>query len=504
MIAKAFLIVVLTLTPFAGAYAAVSSDSIPVFPKPSVTQASVEIDGKRINYEVTAGHLNLVTENGKQRARVFFVAYKNMDNVEVGKRPITFSFNGGPGSSSVWLHLGVLGPRRVKLGPEGEALPPPHSLTDNAYSWLDLTDMVFIDPVSTGFSRASDSVNPKEFHGYTQDIESVGEFIFRYISDNGRWGSPKYLIGESYGTLRAAALSKHLQERYGMYLNGTILVSAVLNFQTLDFSFGNDLPYPLFLPTYTATAWFHACLPSDLQSLTLQQVTDRARHFAANLYTSALMKGADLTISERSALVDSLSRYTGLSPTYIERCELRPVIYNYCQELLRDKGQVCGRFDSRYTSPQVNRTAESMERDPSYHPAIGGAFSACVNDYLRRDLGVTTTLPYEVLTGRVRPWDMSVAQNKYLDVSQALQSAIMMNPDLIVWVLFGYYDLATPFYAAEYTVAHLHLPADYRTNIVSTWYQGGHMMYLIENELKAMKADAVKFYRLSFKIHDRQ
>nr|MBP6510617.1 peptidase S10 [Candidatus Kapabacteria bacterium] len=281
-----------------------------LFQTPVTTKHSVSINGAQVSYEATAGHLTLLKEDGSPRAKVFFIAYTKTGVSDPATRPVTISFNGGPGSSSVWLHLGVLGPRRVAMNDDGTTLPPPYKLVDNDQSWLDMTDLVFIDPVSTGYSRANEEKDAKQFHGYNQDIESVGEFIRRWISDNKRWASPKYLIGESYGTTRASGLSEHLQHRYGMYLNGVILVSAVLNFQSIDFKDGNDLPFATFLPTYAATAWYHKKLSADMQALPLEQVVEQARTFAMGDYTVALMKGNALSASERTAVIDRIARYT--------------------------------------------------------------------------------------------------------------------------------------------------------------------------------------------------
>jgi carboxypeptidase C (cathepsin A) len=279
-----------------------------------------------------------------------------------------------------------------------------------------------------------------------------------------------------------------------MYLNGVILVSAVLNFQSIDFADGNDLPFATFLPTYAASAWYHKKLAPEMQALKLEDVVSRAREFAMGDYTLALMKGSAMSDAERSAIIEKISRFTGLSREYIDKADLRPVIFRFCQELLRDKGLVIGRFDSRYTGTISDRLGESMERDPSHHPTIAGCFSTCINDYLARELNVTTTLPYEVLTGRVWPWDYSNVQNEYLNVAPRLRNAMQMNPALRVWVLNGYYDLATPFYGTEYTFDHLGLPSSLRPNISMTYYPAGHMMYLLKSSLVQMKTDARRWY----------
>lgn len=469
--------------------------TLPIFHEPTTTSGRVTIGGKTIDYQATAGHLTLTKEDGTVRAKIFYVAYTAKNTTDASMRPLTFSFNGGPGSSSVWLHLGVLGPRRVLMADDGSSLPPPYALVNNEYSWLDLTDMVFIDPVSTGYSRAADEKSAgQEFHGYSQDIESVGAFIRRYVSDNKRWSSPKYLIGESYGTTRAAGLSEHLQSRYGMYLNGIILVSAVLNFQSISFDEGNDLPFATFLPSYAATAWYHKKLSPELQSLPLADVVSRVRSYAMAEYTVALMKGDALPEDERLKHVLQLSRFTGLDTQYISRSNLRINIHKFCAELLRNSGMQVGRFDSRYRGFLYNTLSEYMERDPSHYPTIAGCFSTCINDYLTRELNVTTTLPYEVLTGRVWPWDFGHAKNEYLNVAPNLRNAIMMNPDLKVWVLNGYYDLATPFYGAEYTMDHLSLPKPLQKNVSMTYYEAGHMMYLLKSALAQMRSDAVQFF----------
>jgi len=466
--------------------------SLPIFQEPVTTKHAVSIDGKRIEYEATAGHLTLTREDGTVRARMFFVAYTKTGVSDPASRPLTFSFNGGPGSSSVWLHLGVLGPRRVLMNDDGTTKPPPYQLVDNDQSWLDMTDLVFIDPVSTGYSRAADEKTAgQEFHGYRQDLESVGAFIHRWISDHKRWASPKFLIGESYGTTRAAGLSEHLQSRYGMYLNGVILVSAVLNFQTINFDEGNDLPYALFLPTYAATARYHNKIAGDA---TLEQLAASARQWAEGGYTTALMKGDALNDLERDETMRRLTALTGLSEEYLDKTNLRVNIHKFCAELLRDQGLAVGRFDSRYTGAVANRLSEWMERDPSHHPTIAGCFSTCINDYLTRELNVSTTLPYEVLTGRVWPWDFGNARNEYLNVAPALRDAMLMNPDLKVWVLNGYFDLATPFFATEYTFTHMGLPSSHKENISMSYYKAGHMMYLLKTELVQMREDAKRFY----------
>lgn len=461
----------------------------------SVTKSDfVVINGKRIDYDVNAGYITLKTEYGEEKAHIFFVAYTKKNVPSITERPLTFSFNGGPGSSSVWMHLGMLGPKRVKMTDEGYHEKPPYSLIDNEYSWLDQTDLVFIDPISTGFSRSEKEKEAKQYHGLDGDIESVGAFIQRYLAQNKRWGSPKYLIGESYGTLRAAKLSKHLIDRYGMFLNGISLVSFVNDFSTISFGNGNDLPYSLFLPTYTSTAYYHKKLAPELQNKPLEEVLDEVEAFALNEYTSALMKGYTLSDSTKNIIADKLSFYTGLSKEYVLKTNLRINIHYFRKEILRDAQKAVGRFDARYTAEDVNQLRLSPETDPSFSPAVQGAYSTMINDYLTRELGFTPDLSYEVLTGKVWPWDYSSFENKYVNVSYDLRKALITNPDMKVWIANGYYDLATPYFATEYTINHIMLPEAQKKNIKMTYHQAGHMMYLHKPSLIEMKKEAELFY----------
>ncbi len=456
------------------------------------TQHTVVIDGQEIAYTAVAGTLILKDEEDKPKASLFYVAYTRDDVEDVAARPITFSFNGGPGSSSVWLHMGVIGPRRVLMDPEGNPLPPPYTLVNNEYSLLDVTDLVFIDPVSTGYSRAVPVEDAKQFHGVEQDIKSVGEFIRLYTSRAKRWASPKFLIGESYGTTRAAGLSGHLQSELGMYLNGIMLVSSVLNFQSIHFDLGNDLPHILFLPTYAAAAWFHQRLPDDLQQQGLRAVLAEVKAFAEREYTLALMQGVRLPEEERRQIVTQLARYSGLSETYIEQTNLRINIHRFVKELLRDERRTIGRFDVRFKGMDRDAAGESHDYDPSY-AIIQGAYTAMLNDYLRSELRFKSDLPYEILTGNVQPWDYSKFQNQYVNVAETLRSAMTQNPFLKVFVGNGYYDLATPFFATEYTFEHLELDPSLQDHITMAYYEAGHMMYLHQPSLAKLKADLARF-----------
>ena len=458
----------------------------------SETTHSVSIGGKRIEYVARAGMLSLKEDKDDPKAQIFFISYTRKDTDEdPAKRPITFSFNGGPGSSSVWLHLGVLGPRRVLLDDEGFAMAPPYALVDNEYSLLDKTDLVFIDPVSTGFSRTIGEEDPKQFHGLEEDIQSVGEFIRLYTTRYERWASPKFLIGESYGTTRAAGLSGYLQETHGMYLNGIMLVSAIMNFQTARFGSGNDLPPALFLPTYTATAWYHKQLAADLQS-DLQAALRESEEFAAGEYASALMQGDGLSESAYSQVVTKLARLTGLSEDYVHRARLRPHIWQFCKELRRDEGLTVGRLDSRFTGIDADGTGGGMDFDPSMGNILG-PYSSALNDYVRRELDFESDLPYEILTGKVHPWSYKSHQNEFVNVAETLREAMTKNPFLKVWIASGYYDLATPYFATDYTVSHLGLDPSLRDQIGVSYYEAGHMMYIHIPSLVKMKADMVAF-----------
>jgi len=462
----------------------------------SVTQHSIAIDGTQLDYTARAGRMTLEDEQGKAKAEIFFVAYTKNGagdgESEPAKRPITFSFNGGPGSSSVWLHLGALGPQRVKMAPEGWALPPPYELVENNHSWLDLTDLVFIDPVTTGYSRAAEGEDSAQFHGVTQDVEWVGEFIRLYTTRYERWASPKFLAGESYGTTRAAALAGHLQDRHGMYLNGIVLVSAILNFQTARFDVGNDLPYALFLPTYAATAWYHERVAPDLRG-DLRTMLDEVERFAIDEYLPALAKGDALGRDERERLATRLSRYTGLSRDYVDRANLRIEIGRFTKELLREERRTVGRLDSRFEGIDLDASGERYEYDPSY-AAIQGPFTGALNDYVRRTLRYENDLPYEILTGRVHPWKYD-QQNRYLNVGETLRQAITHNPALRVLVAAGYFDFATPYFAAEYTLRHLGLDPSLQKNVTIAHFQAGHMMYIHEGELARFKQEVARFVR---------
>jgi carboxypeptidase C (cathepsin A) len=459
----------------------------------STTSHTLTIGGEVIKYTARAGTIVVKDEDGKPQANVFFVAYTK-DGADPAKRPVTFTFNGGPGSSSVWLHMGAFGPRRVVYGDdEGHAAPPPYRTVDNEYSILDVTDLVFIDPVTTGFSRAIPVKEDSKYHGLEGDIRSVGDFIRLWTSRYNRWASAKFLAGESYGTTRAAGLAGYLHDQ-GYYLNGIVLLSSILNFQTARFDSGNDLPYILFLPTYTATAWYHKRLPADLQNGSLENALAESERFALGDYTRALMQSDTLGDAERKTIVEKLSRLTGLSPQYVAASNIRIRIDRFDKELLRDQRRTAGRLDSRFTGVDRDAAGENPEFDPSYS-AIMGEYTAALNDHVRRELKWESDLPYEILTDRVRPWSFDRNSNRYVDVAETLRSAMSENPFLKVYVANGYYDLATPFAATKYTFARMGLDPSLAKNVTMGYYKAGHMMYIDRAEHAKLKKDVAEFLR---------
>jgi len=461
--------------------------------KLSATEHTAIINGKEINYTATAGTLVMRDDEGKAKATIFFIAYTKNGVEDIARRPISFAFNGGPGSSSVWLHLGMLGPKRVKLPDDASQLPPPYELVENPYSLLDLTDLVFIDPVSTGYSRPAKGEDKDQFHGFEEDLRSVGQFIHDYVTRYGRWRSPKFLIGESYGGLRAAGLTGYLRDRYNMALSGVLMISPAINFQTIGFSDGNDLPFILFVPSYAATAWYHKALPGDLQALPLEDVVRQATEFAQNEYALAMIKGNSLSDEQRDAVAEKLARYTGLSKEYILRSKLRIPMWRFGKELLRDRGQTVGRFDSRYTGIDADSAGEVAEYDASAE-AIFGPFTSAINDYLRNDLKVDNGRVYEVLTDKVQPWSYGRYLSRFPDASNTLRQSISAHPFMRVFVAGGYYDLATPPATARYSVEHMRLPAELRKNIDFHTYEGGHMMYVYEPTMAQLRKDIEAFY----------
>jgi carboxypeptidase C (cathepsin A) len=460
----------------------------PIAAKTTVTRHRLRVDGKEIVYTATAGKLPITNDTGETEAEIFYVAYSAENHDPTKRRPLLFIFNGGPGAASVWLHLGAIGPRRVQMLPDGNMPAPPFRLVDNAYSWLDQADLVFIDPVGTGYSRASKPELTKKFTTVRGDIDSLGKFVRLYLTKNDSWNAPLFLVGESYGTFRCAALSEHLVE-HGIALNGIILISSILNLQTTSFDNGNDLPYQLFLPSYTATAWYHKKLAPDLQS-DLDRTLAAAEKWAATEYLQALNKGDRLSVVERRAAVETLSRFTGLSASFVDNRNLRIDSRQFVKELLRDRGQMIGFMDSRFSAANLEPGAASGF-DPTIS-TIRPPFTATFNAYVREELGFHSDLEYFTLGGGIGPWDWEV-KNGYADTSDNLRNTMAKNPYMKLFVACGCFDLATPHFATEYTMAHLGVTPALRENITMRRYRSGHMMYLDTKVLGQLKQDVKVF-----------
>ncbi|HEY1626485.1 MAG TPA: peptidase S10 [Streptosporangiaceae bacterium] len=452
--------------------------------------------GDEIRYTATAGRVVLreqvqgedgVFKGLEPKAEMFVVAY-TADGADPATRPVTFAFNGGPGSSSVWLHLGLLGPRRVLMGDAGALAPPPYGIGDNAESLLAHSDLVFIDPVTTGYSRVVAGGKPSEYHGFQRDLESVGELIRLWTSRNKRWLSPKYLAGESYGTVRASALAAYLQREFGLFCNGIMLISSVIDMTTTRFTDGNDLPSVMYLPTYAAIAHYHG-LHGDRP---LREVIDQALALAAGPYPLGLAAGSRLSAAERAGLIRQVAAVTGLGEDYVRQVNMRIEHRRFFRELLRDRGQVTGRLDGRFLGWEAEDGGELPAHDPSY-AAIHGPYSAAVNHYVRAELGYESDLPFEILTGRVQPWSYAEFEGRHVSVASMLAEAMRHNRHLRVYVGCGYYDGATPFHAAEYAFAHLQIPEELRSNITFAYHEAGHMMYVHEPSRLRQSAELAAF-----------
>ena len=469
---------------------AAKEDAKPAEPpvKPVVKEAVVEIAGKKVPYKVTAGKLLIKKDDGKPRASVFHVSYERSDAGDSSPRPVMFAFNGGPGSSAVWLHIGMLGPKIIRLPGDGTTPPePPVQVADNPFSILDVCDLVFIDPVSTGYSRAESGTKPDDFHGLDEDIESVGEFIRRWVNEHDRWASPKYLLGESYGGIRAAGLSQHLQTRHGMSLNGVVLLSSLLDFATLQAAPGNDLPYLVFLPSFTGTAHHHGKITGGRDEL-IRESTE----FAFGEYATALLKGSTLPATERPALAAKLARLTGIAAETWLAHDLRISPTFFRGELLRAEGKVLGRFDGRVAWDATDKAFPYPAYDPSYALAYG-AFSTAMMDYLGRDVGYKEDKPYEILTSKVQPWRWN-AGNAVVNIGNKLAAAMRDNPRLRVLVMAGRTDLATPPEGVAYSLRHLpDMPEGARQNISVASYEAGHMFYLHPTDLAKSRKDLLDF-----------
>jgi carboxypeptidase C (cathepsin A) len=470
--------------------AAADSAGVPAVEKVSTTHHTATIDGRSIAYTARAGTMVLREESGKPKATVFYIAYSK-DDENAATRPVTFFFNGGPGSASIWLDMGIMSPMHPQMGPGGSQPAPPYDLVPNPNSPLDVTDLVQVDAMMTGYSRPATGVKPTEFTGAPNDIKMFGEFIRDYLDKYHRWQSPKYLFGESYGTFRSAGLASELQSDEGIELNGIMLLGTVLDFQFIQPSPTNDIAYATFLPTYTATAWYHKKLPADLQRLTLPQAVQQSRDFAFGEYLTDLAKGNTLTDAERTATAQKLARLTGVSQQFVLNTNLRIDAGTYRTELLRGEREILGRYDSRLTAITGNASATRQDFDPS-DVAPSGAFMSAFMRYLHDDLGYTTDLQY-YMGGHAGRWDYSALGNGFPSEVESLRTAMAKDPYLHVLVGAGYYDTATPFANAEYTFNHLGFDQSYRDRVKFSYYESGHMAYLNQTSAKQLKADIANF-----------
>lgn len=459
----------------------------------SVTEHSIRVGGQTIPYKASAGTTLLTTDAGEPTGLLYSVAYTRSDVKDLSTRPVSFVFNGGPGSASMWLHMGAFGPRRVVTVNGEFTPPPPYGLVDNTETLLDKTDLVFIDAMGTGYSRAAGKGQERDFFGVDEDAGAFAQFIVTYLSRNGRWNSPKFLIGESYGTFRAAVLGNLLQQRYNVHLNGINLISSVLDLSTITFADGDDRVYQYYLPSYAAVAYYFKVVPAS----SLEVLLEEARRYATTEYAAALFKGDTLTAAEKAAVAKKLSTLTGLSPDFLIRANLRPTLGQFNAELMRDRRLTAGRIDARFTGATFNLLTENAESDP-FFPAVGGAYTALLNHYNHEELKFGRDKTYRnTRLGGGWNWTRAAGSSNFFpsapNVQRDLVQAMIANPKLLVQVENGYYDMATPFFPTEFTFTHLNAPDDVRKRIVMKYYPSGHMMYLQDADRVALHKNVSEF-----------
>ena len=479
-------------------YAAIGNQSESAQPVPeqtffestSITNHTLNINGKTLPYTATAGYMPIKENDGKTIAQIFYISYTRESNQNIEQRPITFAFNGGPGSSSIWLHLGALGPKRVVLADDGTIISRSYQLVDNQYTWLDFTDLVFVDPVGTGYSRAAEGVNANQFYNMNEDVKIMGEFVRRYVTENQRWVSPKYITGESYGTTRAVAMAGHMQKEHAMWLKGLVLLSSALNFETFSFDSGNDLPYVLAVPSYAAAALYHKKLSGNF----MDTMKD-ASQWAFDDYMPALAKGDMLEDNERDKIIDKLINYTGISKSFFDEHRMRISNFQFTNELLRDSFRITGLLDSRVTSIRFPNFFEHAYSDPSLF-LVEGPYVSAFNSYVRQDLNFKTDKTYVFLSDKINEaWTWSQGQQGYVDVSGRLTEAMSADEHLHVFAGTGYYDLTTPWLSQEYTYSHLALRPELIKNITHKYYESGHQIYTSTPELEKLTKDVAAFFQ---------
>lgn len=450
----------------------------------------IKVGKTAIPYTATVDSLSVKASDNKSKATFVFTQYLKNDVNDVGSRPVTFCFNGGPGSASLWLHLGGISPRRVEFSPN-ELNSKSYKVVPNPYTILDKTDLIFIDPVSTGYSQPEKEADKKKFHGYQNDVQSVGEFVREWLAKHGRWRSPKYVLGESYGGVRGVGLTGYLWDKHSIPLEGLILVSPVIDFQTIRFTESNDLPFILFFPSYAATAWHHKKVDRKTYP-TIEAVTKAAENFAMNDYAVALLQGDAYPKKKRTKLIKTMATLTGLSEEYIDRADLRVSMFRFGKELLRDKDRIIGRFDGRFSAHVWDKNSSSFEFDPSGE-FISGAFADGMRQYYFSEFGFKPEGPYKI-SGEVHPWDYSRFEGRYVNVSDVLRKVVTQQPNMRVLFTLGYTDLATPYMGSHHTIDHLGVAPQLRKNISIEYYPAGHMMYLhVPSQIK-LKKDLDKFY----------